>query len=102
MYRLRQGRRRNRWPCRRSARGQRREVQVCARAATVEAVAAAAELPVRECRWGDVWLAANLVSRACGPHLLYIAQCDRAHQPFRVGRPRSGREIKGPVGRWAH
>jgi hypothetical protein len=76
-------------------------VQVCARAATVEAVAAAAELSVtaafpvdrtRECMWG-VWLAANLVTRACGPHLLFIALCDRAHQPFRVGRPRSGCEI---------
>jgi hypothetical protein len=75
----------------------------------VEAVAAA-ELPVtvalpvdqtRECRWG-VWLAANLMTRACGPHLLFIAQCDRAHQPFKVGRHRSGRKIKGPVGRWAH
>jgi hypothetical protein len=54
-------------------------VQVCARAATVEAVAAAvaAELPVtaalpvdrtRECRWG-VWLAANLVTQACTPTL---------------------------------
>jgi hypothetical protein len=43
------------------ARRQRREVQICARAATVEEVVAAAELPVtaalpvdrtRECRWG--------------------------------------------------
>jgi hypothetical protein len=67
-------------------RGQRREVQICTRAATVEEVAAAAELPVtdalpidrtRECRWGGVWLAANLATRACGPHLLYIVQCDR-------------------------
>jgi hypothetical protein len=46
VYRLRQGRCRNRLPCRRSARGQRREVQICALAATVEGVAAAAELPV--------------------------------------------------------
>jgi hypothetical protein len=53
-------------------------VQVCARAVTVEAVAASAKLPVtaalpvdrtRECRWG-VWLAANLVTRACDPPLI--------------------------------
>jgi hypothetical protein len=26
---------------------------------------------------GGVWLAANLVTRVCGPHPLYIMQCDR-------------------------
>jgi hypothetical protein len=44
-------------------------------------------------------MAANLVLRASGPHLLYIAQCDRgATNQSRVGRPRSGRETKGPSG----
>ena len=28
------------------------------------------------------------------PHLLFIAQCDGAHQPYRVGHPRSGRETR--------
>jgi hypothetical protein len=45
-----------------------------------------------------LWRAANLVSRACGPHLLYIAQCDRAHQPSRIGRPDRGARLKA---QWA-
>jgi hypothetical protein len=36
----------------------------------------------------------NLVPRAGRPPPLYIAQCDGAHQPCRVGRPRLGRENK--------
>ena len=46
-----------------------------------------------EYRWG-VAAQVNLVSRACRPPPLFIAQCDRAHQPCRVGRPRSERENK--------
>jgi len=33
-----------------------------------------------------------------GPHLLFIALCDGAHQPRLGLGPRSGREVKGPVG----
>jgi hypothetical protein len=82
VYRLRQGRCRNRLPCSRSARGQRREVQICARAATVGEVAAAAALPVtaarpcrsgRECRWGFVAGGEPRTSSQWPPPPLYSA-----------------------------
>ena len=39
--------------------------------------------------------AANLVSRAPAPHPLLFWRCAAgAHQPLRVGRPRSGRELR--------
>jgi hypothetical protein len=47
----------------------------------------------REYRWG-VTAEVNLVPRAGRPQPLYMAQCDGAHQPCRVGRPRSGHENK--------
>jgi hypothetical protein len=36
------------------------------------------------------------------PHLLFIALCDEAHQPCRIGRPRSGHENKAQKSLWAH
>jgi hypothetical protein len=52
---------------------------------------------------GGVWLAANLVPRASGPQLLYIAQCDRGPPTsLGLGAPDQGARLRGPVGRWAH
>jgi hypothetical protein len=52
---------------------------------------------------GGEWLAANLVLRASGPHLLYIAQCDRGPPTnLGLGAPDQGARLRGPVGRWAH
>ena len=44
----------------------------------------------------------NLVTRAMIPTYLYMCCAIGAHQPIRVGRPRSGRRGKGPIGRWAY
>jgi hypothetical protein len=43
---------------------------------------------------GVIGGAVNLVPRAPAPTFLFIALCDGAHQPCRVGHPRSGRENK--------
>jgi len=48
-------------------------------------------------RWGTV-AAANLITRAVSPHLLFIGCATGAHQPCLGLGPRSGREVKGPVG----
>jgi hypothetical protein len=48
---------------------------------------------VRVCTVGGVAAAANLVSRAAGSHLPYIAQCDGGPlATSKLGHPRSGRE----------
>ena len=42
----------------------------------------------------------NLVLRAAGPTSLYSAVRRGPHQPCRVGRPQSRREVKAQLGRW--
>ena len=49
---------------------------------------------------GDGGTQTNLVTRAPAPTILFIALCDGAHQPCRVGPPIRARD-QGPSGRWA-
>ena len=42
------------------------------------------------------------MSRTISPHLLFIGCATGAHQPRLGLGPRSGRKVKGPVGRWAN
>ena len=52
---------------------------------------------------GTVAAAVNLVGGTTGPHLLFMGLRDRGPPASSwAGRPRSGCESKGPVGRWAN
>ena len=64
--------------------------------------AAAAPLSdrVRVLRWGTV-AAANLVSRAAGPHLPFMGLCDGAHQPSMGWAPPIRARVKVYLVRWA-
>ena len=67
----------------------------------VELPAAAASLSdrVRVLRWGIVAAGEPRISEAVSPHLLFIGCATGAHQPRLGLGPRSGRKVKGPVGR---
>jgi hypothetical protein len=62
----------------------------------------AAPLPDRdgECRW-EWQLRSTSCPEPASPPPLFMRSVTGAHQPYRVGRPRSGREKQGPKGHWA-
>jgi hypothetical protein len=110
VYHHRQGRCRNRLPCRRSAQGQRREARsALGQRRSMEwrrrrRFPSLLRFPVD--RLGIVggvsgWRRTSYLEPVAPP--LYIAQCDRGPPTnLGLGAPDQGARLRGPVGRWAH